>query len=200
MFDYEDAYFTKRSFSELIEKFEINDSPDLNKIELSRFFDILNRLKMENGWTPCYKYIKQNIGAEPIVYAVNKSGVTDKLYNRVITDGTIEGFIQLAYLYLLHDKFCLFWHAIYKEIHIIISIRDLFNLPFQETELFDIAPNIKIDVERKSLSTSISICVFNKWSGLTKFKFNFSNNYPHNPNIIDDETKIIKEYDCSILF
>jgi hypothetical protein len=199
MIDYNEICNTKNLFSELLNKIKIKDG-ELNKVQLTIFFSILKRLKMENGWEPSYQYIKQDMGGEPNVYAINKNGEKDILYNRVITDDTIEGFVQLTFLYLLHDKFCLFWHALYKKIEIIISIKDLLSLPFDDKTLIDLAKIIEIETKINSNFITLNICTFNNWNGLQKIPFLFNLKYPHNPQIIDDEVKIIKKYDNGICY
>jgi hypothetical protein len=155
---------------------------------------------MENEWEPSYEYIKQSTGGWPIVYAINRSGEKDSLYNRVITDGTIEGFIQLAFLYILHDKFCLYWHALYNKTEIITSIKDLSCLPFDERTLIDIAKHIEIQAKINLNFITINICTFNNWKGLQKIPFLFDIEYPHKPKIINNEVETIIKYDCGICY
>ena len=199
MFDYNEICNTKYLFMDLLNKINFKDC-ELHKLHLNIFFSILTRLKMEDGWAPSYQYIKQDIGVEPNVYAINKKGEKNILYNRVITDNTIESFVQLAFLYLLHDKFCLFWHALYKKIEIIISIRDLSLLPFDDQTLIDLAKKIEIETTINSNFITLNICTFSNWNGLQKIPFLFNIKYPHNPQIITDEIKIIKEYNLGIRY
>lgn len=199
MFDYYEIYNTKILFTKLLNKMSVKNC-ELQKIKINRFFEILKRLKMENGWKAFYEYNKQASGGHPSVYAINKSGEKDHLYNRVITDGTTEGFIQLALLILLHDKFCLSWHANYMKIDIIISIRDLASLPFDEEKLINIAKDIEIQTKKDTNFINLNICTFNSWEGLKKIPFSFNVYYPHKPTILIDEIKTIEKYDCGLCY
>lgn len=199
MFNYNEIYITKNLFSTLINNISVQNC-ELQKFKINQFFDVLERLKMEDGWKPFYEYYSHESGGHPIVYAINILGEKDHLCNRVITDGTNEGFIQLALLYLLHDKFCLAWHACYNIIEIIISIKDLSSLPFDEKTLIKISKDIEIQIKKDLNFINLNICTFNKWNGVKKIPFVFNISYPHKPTIINNEIETIEKYNCMICY
>ncbi len=102
------------------------------EFDVNRYFEVFNRLKMEEGYVLDYRYHLSSPEGNPVLYARKKNeprnysigGVrttfrkdaADEYLLHIKTDGSREGFIQLAALHLIGANFYLYWHAFYDDL------------------------------------------------------------------------------------
>lgn len=102
------------------------------EFDVNRYFGVFNRLKMEEGYVLDYRYHLSSPEGNPILYTRKKDesrnysidGVrttfrkdaADEYLLHIKTDGSREGFIQLAALHLIGANFYLYWHAFYDDL------------------------------------------------------------------------------------
>ena len=102
------------------------------EFDINKYFEVFNRLKMEEGYVLDYRYHLSSPDGNPVMYARKKDeprdfsigGVmtsyrrnsADEYLLHIKTDGSREGFIQLAALHLIGANFYLYWHAFYDDL------------------------------------------------------------------------------------
>lgn len=124
-------------FEELSDSETFQGGAELEKLlplefDVNRYLDILDRLKMKEGYVLDYRYHLSSLEGNPVLYARKKnepknysiSGPrfahlkdgADAYLSHIKTDGSREGFIQLATLHLIGANFYLYWHAFYDDL------------------------------------------------------------------------------------
>jgi len=104
------------------------------EFDVNRYFTILDRLQMEEGYVLDYRYRLSSPDGNPVLYARKENEMrdysifgpmrsnlkegADAYLTHIKTDGTREGFVQLATLHLIGANFYLYWHAFYDDLDI----------------------------------------------------------------------------------
>ncbi len=130
----------------------------------NQYFAILNRLSPEPGWALDYVYAYSQLGGSPVLYARPTWSLPFLTYSayrnakpeadtedqpafsqHVRTDGTPEGFAQLAVLHTVANQFYLFWHGNYNDERIVhersqldalLAKQDVFKKPSSKERRF----------------------------------------------------------------
>jgi hypothetical protein len=186
-----DAYFEKQRRGPLA------DMP--LEFDVNRYFEALDRLRMDDGYTLDYVYCTTSMHAYPLLYArlktnprlsdvpafekafgktTDQRSVTSAFLDRIRTDGSRQGFIQLAALYLVGDQFYLFWHANYNDTKILSRIPAW--VVFSDKEV------------------SVSLFVFSKWGGVARYTIRLKRSFPH--EFVSERKVTIIPYNCGIRF
>ncbi len=177
-----------------------NATKDGTEFGMGEFFRVFQRLSMVPGWSADYDYHFDGMGGRPVVYAHGPHGEKEELFDYVKTDGTADGFFQLAMLKLMHDQFYIFWHAAYGQIVPVLSGKDIKDLPEEivlQIDAGDVTPTIEIRPDGEFIA---SIVVFNMWIGLIRIPIHMSADFPHRPKIFEDGVSLLVQYDCGIAF
>ena len=125
----------------------------------------------------------------------------------VRTDGTADGFFELAVLRTLGTQFCLAWHANYDDHRPVCDHTGLdallneahfdHRLPRQvrrAARQLDVEPVVLLSED----TAAVSLIVFTKWGGFLRRTTTFSRDYPH--RIINEVEETLVEYECNVRF
>jgi hypothetical protein len=156
------------------------------EFDVNRYFAILKRLQMEEGYVLDYRYRLSSADGNPVLYARKDNEMRDySIYGpmrsnlkegadaylaHIKTDGTREGFIQLATLHLIGANFYLHWHAFYDDIDIYSRIPATVKFYDDEVEI------------------SIFIETFHAWMEI--YTLRVKRNFPHN-YVSESQRKVI---------
>ncbi len=130
---------------------------------------------------------------------------------KLLTDGSEEGFFQLAVFWLMGDEFLLRWHALYHDQRIICgrtgldeAFAEVDSGPAffqkmkpgarQEAYALDLKPTVRMDVK----SVTVQVVVFTKWGGFQRRSFFFQRTAPH--RLLAGSMKGLVHYNCGICF
>jgi hypothetical protein len=124
------------------------DNDKLMKIDINNYFNVLDHLSLESGYTLDYVHFSDNWGSKPLIYARRLTHSSYKSYSDYITsvnngrnneysfqelrnaydylehihvDGKVDGFFQLVVLRIMGDQFYLDWHALYNDTIIVCN-------------------------------------------------------------------------------
>jgi hypothetical protein len=129
--------------------------------------------------------------------------------NKIVIDGTEEGFFEYIVLQVLGGQFYLWWHANYNDTRIICDpneiddiVQEMGNWISGELPL-DIVENARgLDyrpvIELKKDTVDVSIMIFTKWGGFKRLTFTVNREYPH--TIVNVQGEVILEYECGVMF
>lgn len=137
-------------------------------------------------------------------------GIAHWYLTRVASDGSDDGFIELAALRLVCDQFYLFWHACYNDSTLILtkekadkvmgslgkSKMPQFLHPKKPPEIS--AALLAPKVQRTADTVTVSFHVFSRWGGLFRYTFEFASNFPHQSRILEPE--LVVPYDCGLVY
>ncbi|MAS96495.1 MAG: hypothetical protein CMO55_25180 [Verrucomicrobiales bacterium] len=128
-------------------------------------------------------------------------------------DGTDQGYLELAALYLLGNQFGLYWHALTNDTEILPdhdSLIEVVDRPVRPSpgidgillppEVRDAARKIeqKPTVTRSGETVTITFLTFTKWGGFERMTMELSATFPH--NIIRETTEEVVEYHSGIVY
>lgn len=162
--------------------------------DVGLYFTVLDRLSMEQGQVLDYVYDYEEIGGSPILYAREAAATPYKNYSEYLaaeeaaepaeredyylrhieTDGSPEGFFQLALLLIQGEQFYQFWHANYNDDRIVSSLDELTGwvgenesavegLLAQLAEV-DLAPVISMSEDQ----VKVEVVVFTEWAAFSR--------------------------------
>lgn len=189
----------------------------------------LDHLTLEPGYTLDYFYHVDGLGAYPLLYARREEDAPFtseaayevacypadgskpcKPYRHLMTDGTEDGYFQLALMLLMGDQFYLDWHANYNDGEVIASSNRLETLIEQisagnfgyafsnkqnkEARKLNLTPEIVIGEEE----TTVSVVLFTKWGGFYRYVVAFSTSTPY--EMLGFTSELLVEYDCGVMF
>ena len=189
-----------------------------DRFDADRYFSVLDALQPAEGYALDWVYCNRGIGGYPVLYAraagaapfanfeaygaQSTNGLTADTDGRdflrygyiekIQAEDSPKGFFQLAVLRLLGDRFQLFWHEYYNEIHPVCSRDGWEKRLAQERERgkpyeapsktfaaaarkLDFAPSIRMGDDRVDMGV-VAYCPF---EGLVRYDFAFSRTYPH---------------------
>lgn len=133
-----------------------------------------------------------------------------KEYQTLIqTDGSPEGFFELAVYSTLAGQYNLMWHANYFDTQVLITQKDIgdiireinsegFGVPLssqqkKEAKKIDPTPIIEINED----AVDVTLVLFSKWGGFIKRTFTYQKSFPYKAKVNDQK---LVEYDCGVLF
>jgi hypothetical protein len=190
--------------------------------DVSTYFDVLDHLTMQEGYTLDYVYTYEFLGGRPILYARPSDqpphqtltdvprvddGSQSSYLDRVVIDGTAEGDFQFVALDVMGEQFYLVWHANYNDARILCDSADVKDV--LESEMFgqplpeDVAAQARgLDVEPVVTlgeeTAQVQIVVFTKWGGFLRVTFTISRDFPR--RVFDAEAETLVAYDCGVMF
>jgi len=197
--------------------------------DVSLYFTILDQLSMEGGRVLDYVYHYAGIGGAPVLYArkvpappysnyseylaadaaIEPEDREDYYLRYIDTDGSPEGFFQLALLLVQGEQFYAFWHAAYNDDRIVSDIEDArarlgggwvgedestVEGLMADLGKFDLTPVVSMN---KDL-VKVEVVVFTKWGGFIKRSIIMEREFPH--LIIGERSEVLVPYDCGIMF
>jgi hypothetical protein len=202
---------------------------------VNSYMSVLNHLSIEPGYVLDFVYFGDDLGGKPLVYARQTDQTSYETYaefleaigasysgersygylghahdfmEKIETDDTAEGYLQLITLATLVDQFYLYWHALYHD-EIFLCDRSDLDKVVAEIESFDIEVPEELMAEAQSLSftptvlleedtATIRYIFFTKWGGFIESWYTVTRKYPH--QVIDGGGDQLIEYDCGINF
>ncbi len=205
--------------------------------DVNLYFTVLDRLSMRRGRVLDYVYNYAGIGGAPVLYArkavaapygnrseylaaepsAEEADREDYYLSFVSTDGSSEGFFQLALLIIQGEQFYQFWHAAYNDDRIVSDLEDaraILTSPTSPTCLtgwvgednatveelleevagIDLAPIVSMSGDL----VKVEVVVFTKWGGFIRRSMIMEEDYPH--LIIEERSEVLVPYDCGIMF
>lgn len=199
--------------------------------DVSLYFTVLDRLSMDRGRVLDYVYDYSGIGGSPVLYARKASVAPYRNYSEylaadaaadpteredyylkyVASDGTPEGFFQLALLLIQGEQFYQFWHANYNDDRIVSDQEDartaLADLTgwvgenestvealLAEVAEIDLTPVVSMNQDQ----VKVEVVVFTKWGGFVKRSIDMERAFPH--TILWEKAEVLVPYDCGIMF
>ena len=205
--------------------------------DVNLYFTVLDRLSMRRGRVLDYVYNYAGIGGAPVLYArkavaapygnrseylaaepsAEEADREDYYLSFVSTDGSSEGFFQLALLIIQGEQFYQFWHAAYNDDRIVSDLEDaraILTSPTSPTcltgwvgednatveELLDEVAGIDLApiVSMNGDMVKVEVVVFTKWGGFVRRSMIMEEDYPH--LIIEERSEVLVPYDCGIMF
>jgi len=205
--------------------------------DVNLYFTVLDRLSMRRGRVLDYVYNYAGIGGAPVLYArkavaapygnrseylaaepsAEEADREDYYLSFVSTDGSSEGFFQLALLIIQGEQFYQFWHAAYNDDRIVSDLEDaraILTRPTSPTcltgwvgednatveELLDEVAGIDLApiVSMNGDMVKVEVVVFTKWGGFVRRSMIMEEDYPH--LILEERSEVLVPYDCGIMF
>jgi len=199
--------------------------------DISLYFTVLDRLSMDRGRVLDYVYDYSGIGGSPVLYARKASLTPYRNYSEylaadaaadpteredyylkyIASDGTPEGFFQLALLLIQGEQFYQFWHANYNDDRIVSDQEDARTAPadltgwvgenestteglLAEVAEIDLTPVVLMNQDQ----VKVEVVVFTKWGGFVKRSIAMEREFPH--LILWEKSKVLVPYNCGIMF
>ena len=189
-----------------------------DRFDVNRYFAVLDALKLAEGWTLDWVYCNRGIGGFPVLYArrsdaapfpdhaTYEAQATNALpagaeareflrygyLEKIEVEDSPRGYFQLAVLRLLGDRFQLFWHEFYNEIHLVCSAagwKERLKFERQRGEPYrapprdfvaaakklNFAPQVRLADDR----AEVAVTTYSPFGGLTRHEFAFARTAPH---------------------
>jgi hypothetical protein len=187
--------------------------------DVSLYFTVLDRLSMDRGRVLDYVYDYAGIGGAPVLYARKATATPYRNYSEYLaadaasepteredyylqyveTDGSPEGFFQLALLLIQGEQFYQFWHAAYNDDSIVSDMEDARDELTVEEILaevgeLDLAPVVSMSRDQ----VKVEVVVFTDWGGFIKRSIAMEKEFPH--LILEERSEVLVPYDCGIMF
>lgn len=197
-----------------------NSTKTAGDFDPNAYFSVLTHLAVKDGYTLDYVYhYMADFGGNPCLYArptdakpfdtfIEHRDWEEKnsLLSFLVSDGTPDGFFQLAVFHRLAGQFYLYWHANYNDMAIITSREDAeatvktlngkrFGAKLTEAQVAAImAIPPEPSVALHETTADVTCCVFTKWGGFSRLKETFRRSPPH--MIVGRDVVDAVEYDC----
>jgi hypothetical protein len=205
------------------------------EFDVNEIFSVLSHLSMEPGYVLDYVYCYDSISGWPVLYARpqgqpahstcsalfqepdSAGGVGDEAadpwrayLNHVQSDGTPEGFFELAVLDLMGGQFYLYWHAGYNDTQVLCDRaalegivaafgEDGHSLAFTpEQRKAALALDVQPKIEFWTDTVTIRVVTFSKWGGFEERNYTVERATPN--RIVGEERTKLVDYDCGIMF
>jgi len=188
------------------------------RFDVNKYFNVLTHLAPEDGYLMDYVYFAPGGDGFPQIYTRPESepsfenyseyqeyGIEDYL-GHIQTDGTAEGFFELAVLNILGEQFYLAWHAEYNDwdviirqekMETIIELMDQKYIPLtKEQEKAALKLDLASRVNFVGDKVQVRILVFTKWGGFYERLYTINQDFPH--QFIFEDIELIP-YNCGIL-
>jgi hypothetical protein len=193
-----------------------------DEFDVSAYFDVLDHLSMQPGYTLDYVYWYDDLGAHPVLYARRADEPPFKNYSAYVAargesplaylehvqlDGSAESFFQLVVLRLMGEQFYLWWHATMNDSTIITSQASLeahrqaveanctepFDPVLEQVSELALEPRVTFEGDL----VMVSIHAFSGYSGLLRKTFSINRDFPH--TIVDESTEKLLDYFCGVV-
>ena len=157
-----------------------------------------------DGWLAAWEKLEKRLDEIP------DHDVSRLYLKHIVTDGSDEGFIELAALSVICDQFYLFWHAGYKVKTIVLTKEKadkvVPDLGKSKLPPFPSRPKppkmtpalLSPKVTRTPESVTVSFHVFSAWGGLSRHTFRISPEFPH--RVLEAEPEVVVPYECGIVY
>lgn len=193
------------------------------EFDVSAYFEVLDRLSMEQGYVLDYVYWYDDMGAHPVLHArraadppfenhaayVAARGKEAPLayLDHVQVDGTAGGFYQLVVLRLMGEQFYLWWHATMNDTSIITSRASLqahqqvvegnctepFDPVLEAASQLALEPEVRFENDLVVVNLHTS----SSYSGVQRTTFSISRDFPH--TFVEESTETLIEYFCGVV-
>jgi hypothetical protein len=192
------------------------------EFDVSAYFEVLDRLSMEQGYVLDYVYWYDGMGGRPVLYArlaeeapfenhaaylAARQEPSLAYLDHVQADGSAEGFFQLAVLRLMGEQFYRWWHAMLGDATIITSQAGLeAHRPAVEGTCTEPLDPVLQKASRLALEplvafeedlVVVSLHTFSAYSGLQSKTFSIRRDFPHTFAV--EKTETLVEYFCGVM-
>jgi hypothetical protein len=193
-----------------------------NDFDVNAYFTVLDHLAVEDGYFLDYVYQYDFMGGHPVLYTLPDDQPPFETYadymaslapsertqvsylDRIVTDDTPEGYVQMVVLDVMGAQFYLHWHAGYNDFQVICDDHMLASLLAadngfgdsiqQSARLLDVTPTVTLDED----VTHVEFTGFTKWGGFYRATLTVSRSYPR--EIYEGSAENVVEYDCGVMF
>lgn len=205
---------------------ETNPTKAAGDFDVADYFPVLDHLSVESGYFLDYVYMYDGMGGFPVLYTLpedeepfatladySKAGNTIRrdvpgYLNRIVIDGTPEGYVQMVVLDVMGDQFYLHWHANYNDWQLVCSDEVLQSLLSSDNLAGDALPadvrtqaralDVVPTVEQDEDVVRVQVVLFSQWGGFFRVTFTMSDDYPR--AVYESERELLVEYNCGIMF
>jgi len=201
-----------------------NPAKTAEDFDVNAYFDVLDHLTVEEGYFLDYVYQVDFMGGYPVLYVLPEGetpfatiadygravgdGEEPDYLDRIMTNDTAEGYVQLVVLDVMAEQFYLHWHAGYNDSRIICDEETLDTLLTSDNDFgqplpedvqtqardLDVAPTVTLDDN----TAQVRVLLFTKWGGFYEVWFTISRDYPR--AVYDWESEALVPYDCGVMF
>jgi hypothetical protein len=208
-----------------IPEYFLDDNPTKRggEFEVAQYFDVLDHLSMQPGYSLDYVYHYDGMGGYPRLYSLpvdqapfaaeaelDAGGDKPSYLDFIRTDGTPESYFQLVLLSIMGNQFYLNWHANYNdamlvcdkvEVMGVVAMTDHISgnpMPLkgriQARFLQNVEPRLRIAEE----TIEVQIVTFSQWGGFYSKIYTLQRSFPH--TILDIREENLVPYDCGVMF
>jgi hypothetical protein len=200
------------------------------EFDVGSYFTVLKHLNMEPGYVLDYVYYWDGMGGSPVLYARKVEAPAYRTYSeyeravgtpapgagtgswldRVQTDDTPEGFLELVGLRVMANQFYLYWHSGYNDARIVCNramvdaiVSSLEGGSFGQAMIPEQAAAARaLDttprVELGDRQVVVEIVMFTRWGGFYRATFTLQRDFPH--RFEKPGSQVLVPYDCGIMF
>lgn len=192
------------------------------EFDVSAYFEVLDRLSMEQGYVLDYIYWYDGMGGRPVLYArraeetpfenhsaylAAREEASLAYLDHVQVDGSAESFFQLAVLRVMGEQFYRWWHAMLNDTAIITSQASLeahrpevegtctepLDPVLQRASQLALEPRVAFEEDL----AVVSLHTFSAYSGLQSKAFSIRRDFPH--TFAGEKTETLVEYFCGVV-
>ena len=196
-----------------------------NEFDVSRYFDVLTHISMQEGYVLDYVYQNDDLDGYPLLYArpVNQAPYASTadipedaewadFQEHLDVQDTEQGYFDYVVMNIMANQFYLFWRANYNDSRIVCNRQQVYDIVAQISAgesgyaVLDPAEQAKartlmniVPVVRLTEETAVvEVVTFTKWGGFYRLTYTISREVPH--EIIDLKQENILPYDCGVTF
>ena len=200
-----------------------NPAKQGGEFDVAQYFQVLDHLSMQPGYTLDYVYHYDGMGGYPIlyVYSVDQlpyateadlaaAGETGDYLSYIQTDDTAEGYFQFVLLSLKGNQFYLHWHANYNDTQVVCDKSDVkdivamlngnfgYRMPLAARLRAYLLGNVTPSVVIGEQTAEVQMVTFTQWGGFYLTTYTVSRSSPH--VILDIQEENLIPYDCGVMF
>ncbi|MBN1475694.1 hypothetical protein JXA47_02975 [Candidatus Sumerlaeota bacterium] len=193
--------------------------------DVNDVFTVLTHLSMEPGYVLDYVSQADSMGGHPVVYARPASAPSFASFDEyqsalaaetsgeaagsppvehLQTDGTEDGFFELAVFLIMGEQFYLDWDTTHNDTTVVCDTQgwetallvvdtSVQGIIMSVIEAIDISPQVVMDEE----TVDVRVVTFSKWGGFIDTIHTFRREFPH--EVMGTESSVLAEYDCDTI-
>jgi len=182
--------------------------------DTNAYLDVLTHLSVEEGYALGYTYyLQKDFGGHPTLHARPQAYRTWAEYieaeqpdlpedysylDRLVVDGTAEGFFEFVVLEIMGDQFYLYWHSAANDAQIVYNRARLWKIAKEHPTLpygaklraraLNVTPVVKIEGD----TVVVQVVTFSDWGCFVQRSYTLSREFPH--KVLELERKTLVEY------
>ena len=197
---------------------------DGSEFDVSRYFNVLTHLSMQEGYALDYVYQNDGLGAYPLLYVrpmnqapyasptdIPENTQLPDFHNYLDVEDVEQGYFEYVVMDIMANQFYLSWHANYNDLEIVCNREEVNNIVADVSSGdFGIAMNLAQQTKARTMRNIepvvrltgdvaiVEIVTFTKWGGFYREIYTISRSLPH--TVIDLKQENIVPYDCGVMF